>query len=178
MLVSEASVCCSHPSGDHDLAPRNEISGRRFHQVYGDQRPSLAANRAQTCCALQLSSRTRNRVGLSDVARKHARFKRERNVYRSGGHVVGWRGIYGAAECGSSGKVGLFGKTRGAGAGHGRYRGPFETGNAAEVSGTAFENCIFSPVTHIPSYLFLMRTVCTGGVVCSYVYTGADDPMR
>jgi hypothetical protein len=119
-IVADEGVCLQQRSGELARAPRHVIPGRGLQSSNGQWGSFRPANRPPLGAALLVPCRPRDRMGLRGPSRKHARYQRERDVYRSRGPAVGGRRIYRATGSRTPGKARLLGEANRAGARHGR----------------------------------------------------------
>jgi hypothetical protein len=125
MGVLAAGVCLSRTSGEIALAPHLGILGRGAFRVNGQWGPSVPAIRSPLGTALLVSCEPRDRMGFGGLARQHARYKFQRNVYRIGRSFVDRRGFHGSFGAGQARQGRLFGEAHRARIGNGRRRDAF-----------------------------------------------------
>ncbi len=138
MCVAKEGVCWRQRCGDGVRAPRHVIPGRGLHQIHGKWGTSATAKRTPVGTAILVPRRPRDRMGLGGAARKHARYQRERNVYRSARSAVGGRGFHGAIKPESPCETRLLCEAHRARARHGRLRGGLRVRKPEIVPGATF----------------------------------------
>src|SRR6266481_8685738 len=122
-VVGKEGVCLESSNGDFVPAPRYVIPGKGLHQIYGQWGSSSPASRTPLGAALLVPRRPRDRVGFRGSARKHARYQRQWNVYRSGRSALGGCVLRRATDPRSARKTRVSCEARGAWTWHGRLRG-------------------------------------------------------
>jgi hypothetical protein len=137
MGVLEAGVCFERTIGEIALAPRVGILGRGVQQIHGQWGPFGPAFRTPLGAALFVSGQPRDRVGVRNPAREHARHQFQRDVHRIGRPPMDRRGIYGEFGSGPARKSGLFRKTDRAWTRDGCFRDRFRIAPRTTLSGSA-----------------------------------------
>lgn len=137
MGVLVAEVCSRRSSGEIAPAPRLGILGRGVHPVHGQWGPFGPAFRTPLGAALFVSGQPRDRVGVRNPTRQHARHQFQRDVHRIGGSIVDRRWIYGASGAGPPGKSQLFRETHRTGTWDGCFHDGFRIAIRTALSGSA-----------------------------------------
>src|SRR5437660_1719423 len=99
--VVEQGVCLQQRGGDFARAPWHVIPCKGLHHSYGQWGSSLPEARTALGSALLVPRRPRDRMGLRDSSRKHARHQFEWHVHRGSRATLGGRRFYCAAGASS-----------------------------------------------------------------------------
>lgn len=149
-VVVEEGVCLGPRHGDLARAPRYVIPGRGLHQIYGQWGSSVPATGTPLGAAFLVPCQPRYRMGFRGPARKHARYQRQRDVYRGDRSAVDWRGLYRALRPRTAFEARLLCETDRTRTRHGRICGSLRIRQPEALPELAFRTLKHRPL--MPSY--------------------------